>query len=315
MASLDEFLQRWRDAGLIDSPTADRIQAFERERHAQDDAGPDVLEVLVYLGAAIVTAGIAILASSAWGDLRDWSRVALLAIPAALALGAGAGLRSLGRPAFVRGGNVMWLVATVLAGAAAAVVADNAGAGESGVPLTFGVTSFTVGAALWSFAPSSPQVLGVTGSLVLISIGLGVRGDDARAAVTGLALAAFGTAMLSAGETRLFFPRETVRALGTLQTGIGAFVASFEHGAFEVLALAIAVGLVATAVSRRSLTILGGGVALFFFEVVSAIVRHVDNPNVAALALIVVGVALVACVFVIARSRPWQSAHQSSSGA
>ncbi|MFN0094792.1 MAG: DUF2157 domain-containing protein [Dehalococcoidia bacterium] len=312
MASRGELLERWREAGLIDGATVGRIQAYERAREQTGEGGPGVLEVLVYLGAAIVVAGVAVLIGSQWQDFKDWAQAAALAVPALLALGAGQALISLRRPELVRGGHSLWLVATGLAGGAAAVVANNAGAGDSSTALSFGVTGFVAGVALWALAPSPQQVLGVAGPLMLVGVGLGLRADDSGVAIAGGSFVVFGGALLALGELRRFFPKLIVQLCGTAQVAGGAYIASFEFVTMEVVAFAVAGALVAVAIWRRGLVLLAGGVGLFFLSLVASILRHVDNVSAAAALLIVVGVGLVAVVLLIARSRPWQQAHRAS---
>lgn len=303
-------LTRWAAAGLIDAPTGERIRAYEASQPRAAADGPGVLEVIVYLGIAIAAAGVGVLVGTSWPDLRDWARIMVVAVPAAVALGLGQALRRLPQAELVRGGHATWLVATALCGVLAAVSAEVAGWDDEDVVLVTGAAAFGVAIFLWVAAASGPQVLGVAAPLILVAIGLAERADDSGAGIAGFAILGFGATMLALGEAGRFYPRPAVRLLGAAETAVGAYVASIEHGGFEVVAAVVAAALVAVALPRRSLVILSAGVALFFVVLVTAVLRHIDDPATAAAALIVVGIALVACVLLIARSHLWQNANR-----
>jgi len=97
MASPAEHLERWRTAGLIDAAHADRILAFEREQASpernDEDGRPSALEALLYLGIAVAVVGVFTLVAQNWENLRTWARIAILALPGALLLLAGAVMR------------------------------------------------------------------------------------------------------------------------------------------------------------------------------------------------------------------------------
>lgn len=83
--SLDRKLARWREAGLIDEPTAVRIAAFEHSERK-----PMALYALIVLGGGTVALGVISVIASNWDDISGGVKIAgdlVLAIGLALATG------------------------------------------------------------------------------------------------------------------------------------------------------------------------------------------------------------------------------------
>lgn len=306
MPSPLEALERWRAAGLVDDATAGRIRDFEarREREAGDDR-PSVLEALIYLGVAIVVMGIVVLAGENWQELENWARIAVLALPGALAILAGQALRSFKEPGLVRGGHMAWLAATALLGGAAAVFGETLDWEEVHIAMGAGVAGTAVALVLWALAPSHPQVLGLGGGLFTAAISLTAYPDDENLLLGGGAVAVLGIAGIALTELGFVTPRISARAVFGAMLAFGAFFAGFEAGEAEVIGFAAAIGLVVLSVARGGLAYTLEGVAAGFAALFRSIIVHVEDPTAAALALVVVGVLMVATVIAVTRFRPW----------
>src|SRR6186997_1755332 len=88
MASIEQLLRRWQDAGLLDQDAVSRVLAFE-ERRATRGERPGVVEALVYLALAITGVGVVVLIASNWEHLGSPARSAIPGVAALVALGAG----------------------------------------------------------------------------------------------------------------------------------------------------------------------------------------------------------------------------------
>lgn len=95
---LEQQLQRWIDAGVIDSQSADRIRAFESSHDAPGVRWPVVFAIA--FGSVMVAAGVLLFVAAHWQDLSPTQRFLLvLAMIGGFHLAAGAlipRLRSLG---------------------------------------------------------------------------------------------------------------------------------------------------------------------------------------------------------------------------
>jgi hypothetical protein len=304
MARSGDHLGRWLEAGLLDEATAERIRAFEASQ-PQARRGPSLLEVLVYLGLAVVVVGALILIGLSWEGLSDWQRVTVAGVPAALALVAGPILRSSGQPALDRGAQVAWLAAAALATLTAAVLADTAGLGEENVALVAGLTALPVASLLWVLAPSHPQVVGVGAGGFMLSFALGIRSEDHPAALFGLFLAGLAVVAIVLTELAVFRPMISGRLVAGFCFAFGAAVAAMAGGPAEAGAFVAAAALIALSLARGVFAYLVFGVADVFIGLINSVIRHVGSPQAAAAALIVIGILMIATVILLARTRPW----------
>lgn len=307
MASVEDDLRRWSEAGIIDAATSQRVREFEHTRHATEAAGrPGVLEVLVYLGVAVIGVGVFILMSISWDDLDEWARVAVTAVPGLFALLMGQVLRSSRLPGLQRGGQLAWLAATALLAGSAAVVGANNDWDEANVVLGAAITASILALTLWAVAPSHPQVVGIGAALFLLAAALGSRSEDFSLAVAGISLMVFGGAAILLAERGLLVPITSSRGLAAIGFGFGGFWAAQDSAAYEPLAFLAAAGLLAMGVWRGAFIYVIAGVALVFLALISSITQHIHEPSAAAAALILLGALLVAVVLGLARWQPWK---------
>jgi uncharacterized membrane protein len=76
LEQLEQQLQRWVEAGLLDSPSAERIRAFETSRESPGMRWPVVLAIA--FGSIMVAAGILLFVAAHWEDLSPTERFLLV---------------------------------------------------------------------------------------------------------------------------------------------------------------------------------------------------------------------------------------------
>ncbi|MGK2964579.1 MAG: DUF2157 domain-containing protein [Tepidiformaceae bacterium] len=315
MPSLDDQLERWQQAGILDSATAARIQSFERGRTSVPvEDRPSIAEALVYLGVAVVAVGIIVMAAANWDSFESGARVAITALPAALALAAGFALRSTERPELERASTIAWLLAVALATAAAAVFAAEADWESEDALLLAAAVATAMSLALWTIQPTQPQLAGIAGSLTLVAIAIAARANNDQLPIWGVTEALFGLSALVLVEVGVLTPRLAGRPLFGLMLALGAYMAGAGDSPPELLqALGVIAGalLIALSIYRGVFVYMVLGVGAVFFGLITLILRHIDDPTTAAFALMLMGGALVAGVLILARVRPWRAVHRS----
>jgi hypothetical protein len=309
MARTDEHLQRWREAGLIDEAAVARIEAFEAATAVRAKSErPGVIEALIYLGLAVIGVGAAVLSASNWEHLESWARIIVLAVPGVLGLAAGQVMRASEQPGYRRGGHMAWVVAAALLTAAAAVSAAEAGWEEESVNMAAGLTATTIAIALWMVAPSYPQIVGLAGGLFLFSIAVGANSIDHEMLFGAGILTLFGGAGLALVELNLLTPKLAGQVLAGIAFAGGAFYAGLDDtvpGWVQVVTFVAGGALIALSIRRSVLLYMAFGVGAVFLGLIATILRHVDDPTMASLLLMLIGVLLIAGVLLLARLRPW----------
>src|SRR6516164_7298613 len=74
--SLEKDLQRWVDAQLIDTATADRIRQFEKQTRQERLRWPAVMAIA--FGVILLCAGILLFVAAHWENLSPGQRFALV---------------------------------------------------------------------------------------------------------------------------------------------------------------------------------------------------------------------------------------------
>lgn len=224
---LDRTLTHFVDEGLL---TADLAADVSREYHQRRvDVRQRLAELAGYMGAALATMGIIVIASRVWSDVGQVMRAGLPALGAVvLLLGARLVMRSVpditAHPVRGRVTSVMGVVAAVLAVLATAVALG--GPGDHGEPFGWQMfiavlvgLSVALIVARWSPGFISTSAVGVL--LVFLGVafldGLGLREHDFGIAMAFWLLALGASAAL--GLWRLLPP-----AWLTLAAGVGAWL-------------------------------------------------------------------------------------------
>jgi hypothetical protein len=152
-------------------------------------------------------------------------------------------------------------------------------------------------------------LVGIAGAAFLLASALSSYAGDSAPTVVGLSLAGAGLLGLIATEFWVFRPLVSARLLTGAAMALGAFFAGMPPGpaVAELVAVAATALLIAASIRFGTLTYTVFGVLAAFVGLITAILRHIDNPTLAAVALIAVGLALLAVIGAINRYRPWRT--------
>lgn len=123
---LDDALDRWHEAELIDDETASAIRSFEddgtdRSAGLSLDVDRRLVEIVSLMGAALVGAGTLLLLWSNWESLGTIARTAVLVLAPVIPGGIGFWLRRWKTP---RVGTALWFLAVVLLGPSFVLLID-----------------------------------------------------------------------------------------------------------------------------------------------------------------------------------------------
>jgi hypothetical protein len=306
-----EDVRRWISAELIDPATGDRILAFETARSAERQSSsdrPTVPELLIYVAAAIVAAGFAVLASTNWEHLASAARIAIPGIAAALMLAGGYVLRQARIGALVRGASLSWLLAGALICATVAIAAAEGGWSEGDVALSASVAALISSVALWNFLRMHPQVAGIGAAALLFSIAISTHAAEHwTIGVLGISLASFGLMGLIATEVGVLVPRASARLVAGAALAAGAFWTGMPPvpPLGEAIALVVVLLLLAAGIRVQSLVYIAFGVLAAFAGLLTLVLRHVKDPTLAGIALIVVGLLLLLVIAGLRQRLSW----------
>jgi uncharacterized membrane protein len=117
MPTIDDELQRWVGAGVIDPLTAERIRVFETSREKPTGLRWQVLLALIF-GALLLAAGLTLFVAAHWDELSPGARFTVVMTVLVVLHGGGLLVRS----RFDRLAIALHGIGTVVAGAAIALV-------------------------------------------------------------------------------------------------------------------------------------------------------------------------------------------------
>ncbi|WP_322797088.1 DUF2157 domain-containing protein [Tepidiforma sp.] len=317
MSEIEAHLSRWREAGLLDEATAERIRAFEAERASRRPAippeeRPGVIEILLYLGIAVLAVGVTALAAQNWGDLASFARVLVTAVPAGFTLLVGALLRPRSEPGLRRAGQLAWVASVALTALAVGVILweyepFGLARDDDRTPFLLVASSATALALLlWALSPSTLQLFALGGSCFFLAQSLGAWPDEYSSRLAGGSLALVALAAIALAETDYLSPRATARFVFGFLLAVGAFWPGFADGGtpWELAAFVAAALLLALGVLRSSFQYVLWGVLLLFVALVRTIFQNFSDQIGAPVALIISGALLIAAVTLLARLAP-----------
>jgi uncharacterized membrane protein len=306
---LTRRVARWVEAGVIGPEQADAILALEGER-----GGPGgrrravVAEVLGYLGGVLAVVAGFVLGAESWGRLGRWGRVGVLASVTGVLLAAGWRLRAGEGRMLPRLASVLWLGAVAgFAGVLAVLVEGDSDNALADPTLWVAGGALVLAAALFVLERRALQQLALFLALAATMVAGGRRLGWSAETVEGYGFLVLGAVWLELGRRALVGPRRTSEALGSLALLSGPEVLDVEAvgpgdwGLWLGLGLAVALIVAGSALSRTVLLGIGAaGMVLFLGQVAGEHWRDLGAP----MAILLVGLGLVAASVLVARLRP-----------
>lgn len=317
MDRLDERLDDWVAAGLIDPEQAERIRTFESDAASGPaDARPNgmtggtrwrLAEALGYLGGALAVLAAVLLVGEFWDELETWARLLLLLTTSALLLAAGAWARVTRVEAVGRLGGFLWFASVVTWAFAVGIAIDRTvePADETTV-LVVGLLSVSYAAPLWWWRREALQQLAVFAGLaaaLLAALGHVEHIEPEGFGMSLWALAVSWGLFTWAGPVR---PTRTGYVVAGFAALAGSQVVSFgaEPGWGHALGLLTAAILLAASVAVGSFAMMGLGAAGAFVFVAQIVFEYFADTIGVPLALFVVGVLLIGAAVLTAHLKP-----------
>jgi predicted membrane protein DUF2157 len=295
-------LARWVGLGLLSRAQAERIMAVERgEPVARARRTVSTLaEALGYVGGVLILVATAVLVGQLWTDLGVPGRLVVTFGAVAVLIGVGAVVPT-GSPAGGRLRAVLWLVAVVVLGFGAGLLArDVWGLAAETVLLVAACETAVVAAVLWWWHHTALQQAAFVAALTVVAAAAAAHLPREDAAVTGLAVWGVGAVWLLLGWGAVVRPRLVADVLGGAVLAMGT-LAVVGPAWGSVLAIATGVALVAAGVALRDVALLVVGSLVLLVDVPLVTDRWFPDVLAAPVALLVVGVLLVVGALVAAR--------------
>jgi hypothetical protein len=309
---LDRRVARWVAAGVIGAEQGEAILALEAL--AGDGGEPAgrgravVVEVLGYLGGVLALVAGFVLGAESWDRLGHWGRVGVLAVVTGVLLAAGWRLRGSGGRLLPRLASVLWLGAVAGFAGLLAVLLDGESSDALGGPsLWVAAGALVLAGGLYLLERRVLQQVALFLALAATMVAAGDRLGWSWETADGYGLLVLGAGWLELGRRGLVVPRRTSEALGSLALLAGpealdaAGAGPGDRGLWLGLGLAVALVVAGSALRRTvPLGIGAAGMVVYLGQIAGEHRRDLGAP----LAILLVGLGLVAAAVVVARLRP-----------
>ncbi|MGY0503552.1 DUF2157 domain-containing protein [Nocardia sp. FBN12] len=305
-------LERLVASGVISGAqrTAVLWAVDEQERAGRACRGRVAAEIVAYLGAGLVAAGLGLFVDKAWAQVAQSGRVVLLAVVAGCAMWGAVVLAdgcagvfrrvpivSAGR---VRLAAVLAVLAAVAVTAAVATVFGRYGEEAS-------VAGLVVATLGYLLVPSVLGMVAVAGFGVASILGVTSALFDVRSPWQGIALMGFGAVWFGLASARLLVAEWAGYVLGGVIAVVGAQSVTFGESLWRpgLTALIGVLCFVLYAIRRDAVLVLGGAAGIAV-AVVQVVADHTSGgPAVASVVLAVGALVLtVGLVVLLARQGP-----------
>ena len=314
MEDLGRRVERWVAAGAIRPEQGEAILALEA---APTEAGGGrravVVEVLGYLGGGLALVAGFVLGAESWAELGYWGRAGVLGAVTAVLLAAGWRLRTGEGRVLPRLASVLWLGAVAaFAGLLAVLFGGRSDDAVDDPTLAVAGGALALAGGLYLVERRVLQQVALFGAALATMLTAASDLEVSWAGFEGAAVAVLGAGWLELGRRGLVVPRRTSEALGALAmvsgcealATVGRGSEGFGVGGWGLwLGLAMAVALLVAGSAWRRNVLLGiGAVArvVFLFQAAGRYWQDLGAP----LAILLVGLGLVAVAVVLARLRP-----------
>jgi uncharacterized membrane protein len=306
---LDRRVARWVEAGVIGAEQGEAILALEGEgREAGGRRRAVVAEVLGYLGGVLAVVAGFVLGAESWDQLGRWGRAGVLAAVTGALLAAGWWLRGSEGRVLPRLASVLWLGAVAgLAGLLAVLLEGRSDDALADPPLGVAAGALVLAVVLYALERRVLQQVALFLTVVATMVAGGHRLGWSWETVEGYGFLVLGAAWLELGRRGLVGPRRTSEVLGSLALLTGPAVLDVEAvgpgdwGLWLGLGLSVALIVAGSALARNVLLGIGAaGMVLFLGMVAGEYWSDLGAP----LAILLVGLGLVAAAVLVARLRP-----------
>ena len=272
LRDLEQHLDEWRDAGLLEPRQLEAIEHFEEEHHPVEQPRriPVVAEAIGYLGAALAGAAVMFFAINQWDQWSDTTRVAVLTVATLVAFAAGWFTRISDEPAIRRLSTVL-LTATVGGTAATAVIlgSDVLDLRDSIAAQYAGGAALVVAFGLYLYRRHMLLQLAMLGAALLTILpGFDRVSMDTRPLWSGGTLIALGGTWFVLGWREILTPGRGARIVGPVVALMGAsalYDGDPDRTWALLVAVVIAIGIVALSIpfEQPELTFIG---SVFTFQ-------------------------------------------------
>jgi hypothetical protein len=314
-------VERWVAAGVIGREQGEAILALEgasAEAAEGAEAGGGrravVVEVLGYLGGGLALVAGFVLGAESWAELGYWGRAGVLGAVTAVLLGAGWRLRTGEGRVLPRLASVLWLGAVAaFAGLLAVLLGGRSDDAVDDPTLAVAGGALVLAGGLYLVERRVLQQVALFGAVLATMLTAASDLEEVSwSGLEGAAVAVLGAGWLELGRRGLVVPRRTSEALGALAivagcealATLGQGSAWFGVGGWWLwLGLSVAVALLVAGSAWHRNVLLGIGAAAMVVFLLQAVGRYWQDLG-APLAILLVGLGLVAVAVVLARLRP-----------
>jgi hypothetical protein len=313
-ADLSALLEHWVEGGFITREQAERIRSEPTRAVLRPTPAPApalaaaertslVTEALGYLGGVLILVAAGLITARFWEDMALGVRLGLVAAAAMLLLGAGAAIPDRLGGAGYRLRAVLWLLSAIATGTFLGLLAADGlnWQGEDVLLLAGGGTAL-YGGILWWRHRSILQQLAVFVALAVSASAATAHLPSDEEALPGLSVWGVAVIWFALGWGGFVTPRRAAFVLGGIGALFGAAITMTADWGLA-LGLATAAALVGVAVLFGDLVLLAVGAIGALQILPSAVSRWFPGALAAPLALLAVGVVLVAAAVYTARRR------------
>ncbi len=304
----EEWVRRhvhdWVEEGLVTPDEGEGIVRYEAGGPATGSTtGPGLgvaAEATAYVGSVLALLAGAFVMVNAWESVPVPARVLVGVVVAVLGLSGGQVVARVGDPGSLRLAGFLRAIGAAGAGFAVGVTTVESGAPDWVTGVAIGLVLLAIGGALWRNLDRPLQMLTTVAGAVTVAVAIGLTVEPPGwviGAVTWIAGLAFG----AAGLTERLRPPVLVACVGAVAVVLGAAGAYDLVGEAGVFAVVASAALVVVAgLASHVVPVLVIGVLALLQSTVQALATFVHGP-VALLALLVVGITMVATVLRRAR--------------
>ena len=292
-------LQKWVDAGLVTQDQATAIEQFEEGSQEPREGLSPGMEVVAYVGAAVTLVALILIVSQYFDEIGKWGQVALGAVVTAALLAAGEKFADSPNPSSTRASLLARFLAVAAVALTTGLVVRATGWAEGhGDETTLIVSAASLALAAWLWARSRTAIqmiaFGLT-SFAVTTASINVALTLPSRWVWGIAPAALGVVWMLLGTSGVFAPRRTTLVLGGLGL-LSAPLFSSDLDQWALFGIVVALVVAWLAVPLKEPALMGLAVAALVIYIPATVLEYFDGSLAFTLALLGLGLLLLAFV-------------------